>query len=71
MIKFISKNAENLFVIVFILAAIAVGVLLYFNTKLTFVNHHLEYELVETQNKLNEQLFINQALERGQWEELE
>lgn len=55
----------------FVVLVIGFAFMLRENTRLKVVNQHLEYELVETQNKLNEQLFINQALENGQWEEEE
>lgn len=71
MIKFICKHAENLFIFTFLILVLVVAVLLYQNTKLTFINHHLETELVETQNDLNGHEFNNEALNNGQWEEEE
>ena len=69
MIKFICKHAENLFVFTFLVLVLVVAVLLYQNTKLTFINQHLESELVETQNDLNGHEFEDEALNNGQWEE--
>lgn len=71
MIKFICKHAENLFVLVFLILVLVVAVLLHENTKLIFINHHLETELVENQNNLNGHKFENEALNNGQWEEAE
>lgn len=71
MIKFIDKHAEKIILFGLLVAALVIAYLLYDNTKLIFVNQHLESELVETQNELNEKKFINGALESGQWEEEE
>lgn len=69
MINFIDKHAEKIIVLGLLVASLVIAYLLYDNTKLTFVNQHLESELVETQNELNKQKFINGALESGQWVE--
>lgn len=71
MINFIDKHAEKIIVLGLLVASLVIAYLLYDNTKLTFVNQHLEAELVETQNEFNNQKFINGALQSGQWEEEE
>lgn len=52
MIEFISKHAENLFVLVFLLIVLVAGVFIYENTKLTVINQRLEHELSERRNEL-------------------